>query len=320
MRREICGECGSPISDDGTCDCTELLKRGWRQCAVGQKTTQWCPIAESVRGELREQMQRDEALLRQALEALGRAHQAAMVQTLKMRERPIIFSAPMVRAVLSGAKTQTRRLVRPQPEDRCPLVKERGYAFRNYAEASLGNVKMADGSWGRVQCHYGLPGDRLWVRETWRVGAWDESTCCVATDYKADGYCRREWLRVDDEDLFIRLRQQCIDDARAALGPADRYTWEPGRSPCRWRPSIHMPRWASRITLEITDVRLEQLQDISEADAVAEGCTPIRPELGRSAVEEFRLVWEQINGPGSWNANPWVWVIEFKKLEHKEQA
>lgn len=85
MRREICGECGSPISDDGSCICTELLKRGWRQCAVGQKTTQWCPIAESVRGELREQMQRDEALLRQALEALERAYRTAMEQTLKAR-------------------------------------------------------------------------------------------------------------------------------------------------------------------------------------------------------------------------------------------
>ena len=90
-----------------------------------------------------------------------------------------------------------------------------------------------------------------------------------------------------------------------------------------------MPRWASRITLEITDVRVERLQDISEADAVAEGCKPIRPELvqdglivrpGRSAVEEFRLVWEQIHGGGSWEKNPWVWVIEFKRLEQKEQA
>ena len=85
MRREICGDCGSPISDDGACDCAELLKRGWRQCAVGQKTTQWCAEAEGVRGELREQRQRDEALLRQALEALSRAHQTAMYQTLKAR-------------------------------------------------------------------------------------------------------------------------------------------------------------------------------------------------------------------------------------------
>ena len=85
MRREICGECGAPISDDGSCDCTELLKHGWRQCAVGQKTTQWCAEAERVRGELREQKQRDEALLRQVLEVLSRAHHVAMEQTLKAR-------------------------------------------------------------------------------------------------------------------------------------------------------------------------------------------------------------------------------------------
>ena len=85
MRREICGDCGSPISDDGACDCAELIKRGWRQCAVGQKATQWCAEAERVRGELREQRQRDEDLLRQVLEALGWARQTAMVQTLKAR-------------------------------------------------------------------------------------------------------------------------------------------------------------------------------------------------------------------------------------------
>lgn len=93
-----------------------------------------------------------------------------------------------------------------------------------------------------------------------------------------------------------------------------------------WISPIHMPRWASRITLEITDVRVERLQDISEDDAYAEGCRPVRPEImldglvvrtGRSAVEEFRLVWESINGPGSWDANPWVWVIEFKMVQQE---
>ena len=102
----------------------------------------------------------------------------------------------------------------------------------------------------------------------------------------------------------------------------ERGTW-------RWRPSIHMPRWASRITLEITDVRVERLQDISEADAVAEGCKPIRPELvldglivrlGRSAVEEFRLVWEQIHGGGSWEKNPFVWVVTFRRIDHVANA
>ncbi len=239
-----------------------------------------------------------------------------------MRERPILFSSPMVRAILAGAKTQTRRIVKN--------------AHMMTVDGEL--VPIA------ALCPYGQPGDRLWVREEWRVGAWDEIAGCVAIDYKADGYCRREWLRVDDEDLFIRLRQQCIDDARAALGPADRYTWEPGRAPCRWRPSIHMPRWASRITLEITDVRVQRVQDISEADAVADGVRPgdgkwhalgdgeavFLDEFGWFAPERytrhnaprhaFREAWEIINGPESWAANPWVWVIEFEKLEQQEQA
>jgi hypothetical protein len=222
-----------------------------------------------------------------------------------MKERPITFSAPMVRAILDGRKTVTRRLVRPQPEDRCPLVTDWGNVFRNYAphDAALGNVKMADGSWGRVQCHYGQPGDLLWVRETW-----------YCDDYRVQ---RGPYLKPEDFD---------VDDARCngvLVYKADGDRPYEAEQPV-WRPSIFMPRWASRITLEITDVRLERLQDISEADAVAEGCKPIRPELvqdglivrqGRSAVEEFRLVWEEIHGPGSWDANPWVWVIEFKRLE-----
>ena len=124
--------------------------------------------------------------------------------------------------------------------------------------------------------------------------------------------------------------------------PAD-YCWEASVSiPCRpaltvyradhegdtrgagWKPSIHMPRWASRITLEITGVRVERLQDISEADAIAEGCRPVRPEIvldglvartGRSAVDEYRQLWQSIHGPESWAANPWVWVTEFKVIE-----
>ena len=228
-----------------------------------------------------------------------------------MKERPIIFSAPMVMAILSGAKTQTRRIVKN--------------AHMMTVDGEL--VPIA------ALCPYGQPGDRLVVREKWRIGAWDEDRGAVAIDY-FDGP-RRDWIEVPDPtldgELFNRLWQQSTDDARAAgLTPDDdgRYRWAPGESPCRWRQSINMPRWASRITLEITDVRVERLQDISEADAVAEGFKPIRPELlldgliarlGRSAVEEFRLVWESINGPGSWDANPWVWVIEFK-MEQQEAA
>lgn len=224
-----------------------------------------------------------------------------------MKERPIIFSAPMVRAILDGRKTQTRRIVKN--------------AHMMTVDGEL--VPIA------ALCPYGQPGDRLVVREKWRIGAWDEDRGAVAIDY-FDGP-RREWIEVPDPtldgELFNRLWQQSTDDARAAgLTPDDdgRYRWAPGESPCRWRPSIHMPRWASRITLEITDVRVERLQDISEDDAYAEGCRPVRPEImldglvvrtGRSAVDEYRQLWQSIHGPESWSANPSVWVIEFKKLE-----
>lgn len=238
-----------------------------------------------------------------------------------MKERPIIFSAPMVMAILDGRKTQTRRIVKN--------------AHMMTVDGEL--VPIA------ALCPYGQPGDRLVVREKWRIGAWDEDRGAVAIDY-FDGP-RREWIEVPDPtldgELFNRLWQQSTDDARAAgLTPDDdgRYRWAPGESPCRWRPSIHMPRWASRITLEITDVRVERLQDISEADAVAEGVRQgdgkwhdlgdgeavFLDEFGWFAPERytrhnaprhaFREAWEIINGPESWAANPWVWCITFRRV------
>ena len=188
-----------------------------------------------------------------------------------MKERHIIFSAPMVRAILSGAKTQTRRIVKN--------------AHMMSVDGEL--VPIA------ALCPHGRPDDRLWVWETWKHIE-------GGVIYDASGGIMDSF----DDEIIYR---------------ADR----PNRSG-PWISPIRMPRWASRITLEITDVRVERLQDISEADAVAEGCKPIRPELvqdglivrpGRSAIEEFRLVWEQIHGGGSWEKNPWVWVIAFKKLE-----
>lgn len=202
-----------------------------------------------------------------------------------MKERPIIFSAPMVRAILSGAKTQTRRVVKVRCHSICEGDDGKLWPWSEDAE-------LAEDFWH--PCPFGKPGDRLWVRETW--GALPHMLGGFQMDslrYRADGEYQNE-----------------------------HGAW-------RWRSPLHMPRRASRITLEITDVRVERLQDISEADAVAEGCKPIRPELvqdglivrpGRSAVEEFRLVWEEIHGGGSWEKNPWVWVIEFKKLEQQEDA
>ena len=176
-----------------------------------------------------------------------------------MSERPILFSGPMVRALLDGRKTQTRRVVKPQPD------------------AALGDLPGAAWNAGfvNVSCPYGAPGDTLWARETW--GPFEGGFI-----YRAD-----EGPNVKPDDG-------------------------------RWHPSIHMPRWASRLTLHIKSVRVERLQEISEADALAEGCTAKLAEEAPAldeARQDFRELWESINGPGSWDANPWVWVVEFKRVQ-----
>ena len=188
-----------------------------------------------------------------------------------MKERPILFSAPMVRALLDGTKTQTRRVVKPTPE----------WIGQSGVLSYRGRVGLP-----HALCPYGQLGDRLWVRETW------------ARDDEDGGLCYRADIgKGGDADDWERNR----------LDGVPRF---------RWRPSIHMPRAASRITLEITGVRVERLQNISEADAVAEG---VRNSLhmpgGRFANENFAHLWWAINGDGSWEANPWVWAVEFKRLE-----
>ena len=137
------------------------------------------------------------------------------------------------------------------------------------------------------ECPYGQPGDRLWVREAWRE--WSDA----AWHYAADG---------------MVLPKQRDRDLAAFLAQRAPFTWES----YRWRPSIHMPRAASRITLEIAGVRVERLKAISTADCWAEGI-PASPDV--NPAHEYRDLWESINGPGSWDVNPWVWVVEFKRVE-----
>lgn len=232
-----------------------------------------------------------------------------------MTERPILFSGSMIRALLAGTKTQTRREVKLHGKlaDGADVVVHDGQVWK---------PARVDYE-GYVDCPHGSPGDRLWVREAWRIGSWTEDGR-FAIDYQADNHARREWLQlpVDDDigrNRYWRYLDQCRKDCiRAHLPLVDgNWTWEPGKSPCRWRPSIHMPRAFSRIDLEITGVRVERLQEISDEDLCAEG---IQEWIDRGIDHDgyprdaFRSLWESINGPGSWALNPWVWVVEFRRI------
>ncbi|TAN06137.1 MAG: hypothetical protein EPN38_09385 [Rhodanobacteraceae bacterium] len=239
------------------------------------------------------------------------------------REHPILFSAPMVRAILDGLKTQTRRVVRLNDAGRV---------------ARAGKQWHPDDPDAVLACPFGQPGDRLWVRETCRAEELESGL---------DG------VRYVADRAFMGIKN--TQEAEWAWADLNAYRGKGGAVV----PAIHMPRWASRITLEVTGVRMERLQDISEADATAEGARAVpwgtwwqgyqdlgdmdlihqeargeappewmiepkrmkdRPWLDRSAVAEFRTLWESINGAGNWDANPWVWVVEFRRIDHGDVA
>lgn len=223
-----------------------------------------------------------------------------------MKERPILFSEEMVRAILDGRKTQTRRLVKNatgQFWDHAayrPVVED-GRIDRWVSDDPI--VIVREGA-PRPACPHGVPGDRLWVKET---ALPDAPMNGWSGELEWDG-CGRAWDGVPSK---YRKPRHVI--YRASWG---------GQPLTRWNPSIHMPRWASRLTLEVTGVRVERLQDISLADAIAEGIDTSRFVSPRGfdgselkAVIKYAELWEAINGPGSWAANPWVWVVEFKKQE-----
>lgn len=241
----------------------------------------------------------------------SRDHAPGIGSALERRERPILFSAPMVRALLDGRKTQTRRVAK-------------AFAGRDDLDGILRRYPRQAG------CPYGVPGDLLWVRETWKPHSI---------------YAGMKPREVPRTKVFFRA-----DDAYA-----------PSNTP--WKPGIHMPRWASRLTLLVADVRVERLQAISDDDAIAEGLYRSKPDdedrdwfeshredEGRAPTPEewaefeegvwmvpgvpqrwgmtpaerrrdqwapdpqfaYRLIWEHIHGPGSWDANPWVWAVSFE--------
>ena len=206
-----------------------------------------------------------------------------------MKERPVLFSAPMVRAILAGTKTQTRRVVKPQP------------TMRDGEPAWPIDAKRPRDR-GFEDCPYGQPGDRLWVRETWQ-----------ADPIIDDTWASTQWHGCPKDARIADLPER-FHHPRFCNYKAD---WLHGD--IRWRPSIFMPRWASRITLEVTDVRVERLQSISNADALAEGVVVHKDHHHKrtshicSPYQAYRDLWESINGHGSWEANPWVWVVEFQR-------
>ena len=200
-----------------------------------------------------------------------------------VKERPMLFSAPMVRALLDGSKTQTRRALKWQPD--YPIIIATDPHTNRY---QIGEREPVTEAALLRASPYGQPGDRLWVRETF----------CLDDD----GH--EEWpvFRADGAKLPQR---------------------QPTREPARWTPSIHMPRWASRILLDVVSLRVERLNDCSDADAVAEGIGLNPSAIGMKltnppgesmAIAMYHALWDSINGAGSWAANPWVWVVEFKRV------
>lgn len=208
-----------------------------------------------------------------------------------MKERGMIFNGEMVRAILDGRKTQTRRIMVPQPADDI----ERGIFPNPEVIGWKSSRRHKHGSTTAHFCHYGKPGDRIWVRETFQGPLFDYDLM--------DSYCK-------DPTPFERP-EFCVYKADGA--PAPEFYDADGELHCCWRPSIHMPRWASRILLEITGVRVERLRSMSQDDARAEGVIAASGPM--EAGLAFRELWDSIYGEESWKANPWVWVIEFKRVE-----
>ncbi|MDA8499778.1 hypothetical protein [Citrobacter sp. Igbk 17] len=232
-----------------------------------------------------------------------------------MTERGMIFNSEMVRAILDSRKTQTRRIMAIQPEHselglRRVIDSKNGRDNGKYfwSQSDACGLKMRSKVFG---CPYGEVGDRIWVRETFQGPLFDFD--------QMDAYCK-------DSTPFEKAKF-CVYKADGK--PAPEFFDADDNLHCCWRPSIHMPRWASRLLLEIIDIRVERLNAISQADAIAEGAPPSHPSIDCVSQEYgfpdfsrswFGQTWQHIYGEESWNANPWVWVIEFERIEGDDHA
>ena len=246
-----------------------------------------------------------------------------------MTERPILFSGEMVRAILEGRKTQTRRVVKDQhlinafdflagsPEEPCcgaPRVDfvenqkrinddQKEYQYTGLLAAC---DEYPEEGFCEIKCPYGQPGDRLWVRETWQAVRFEK-------DFETG---------IVDDWRHAKHIPKLSNGYWSVCYEADKNKWSKDSEDrgFPWRPSIHMPRWASRLTLEITNVKVERLNDISEEDSEAEGVYHGHlDDLGqrfKTYKRGFQTLWESMNGPGSWEMNPWVWAVGFKVVKN----
>lgn len=244
-----------------------------------------------------------------------------------MKESPILMDAESVRGVLDGYKSQTRRLVKHRRchsvPPGCTLADVSRSAFPdgsglgwifNSTLPSPGSAewtkKMYPGNEG-INCPFGNVGDRLWVRETWQPTIIED--CGTAINYRAT------------DKIFSEKNPEVPWEGFTS--DVDAYEWTCEHYKPHWIPSIHMPRWASRLTLEITNVKAELLHDINEEDAKAEGIREKKGEHGSlwfgalwesTPVEAFKGRWESIHGKGSWKKNLWLWAISFKQIPHEQ--
>jgi hypothetical protein len=220
-----------------------------------------------------------------------------------MKERPILMSAPMVRSTLDDTKLQTRRAVTHPVLQDLPTIRD------------IGNGWWGDDDF-EARCPYGQPGDRLWVREAFRFP--------VSVDHLSPAEIGQKALAVGYPKPWCPTQFEADGLRRTPQEWRDFVTPPQANEAGRRRAGMHMPRWASRITLEITSVRVQRLQDISEADALVEGIVATRGGFGLADGSHYHAtdprisywsLWDAINGPGSAEANPWVWAVAFKRMK-----
>ncbi len=249
-----------------------------------------------------------------------------------MNEKPILFKEEMIRAILAGNKTQTRRIVNPQPESDVDVVENTGgnlWYFYNKEKAKLNYPQYIN----MRKCPYGIPGDELWIRETWKIQSFMEGEP-IEFLYK-DGKVmdeheleRWQWSKYEEwhERVTMKATNELVESDLEPDDDSGNFLWTGKESPLKWHPSIFLPRWGSRIQSGVDNIRVERVQDISEEDAKAEGVSlddyqytsfPVEGERVETYKEGFEILWDKINkkrGFG-WDENPWVWTVDMNNIK-----